>query len=112
MARFMARAGKQSYAELHAWSCAHAPEFWSLVWEFCGIRGARPGPALVHGDRMPGARWFPEAKLSFAENLLRRRDDADAIVFWGEGRIRRRLSHRNLYDLVSRIAQALADAGV
>ena len=112
MARFMARAGKQSYGELHAWSCTHAPEFWNLVWDFCEVQGVRAGPTIVHGDRMPGARWFPEAKLSFAQNLLRRRDDADAIVFWGEERIRRRLSHRNLYDLVSRIAQALADAGV
>jgi len=112
MARFMARAGKKSYDELHAWSCTHAAEFWTLLWDFCEVQGVRAGPALVHGDRMPGARWFPEAKLSFAQNLLRRRDGGEAIVFWGEDRIRRRLSHRNLYDLVSRIAQALADAGV
>jgi acetoacetyl-CoA synthetase len=112
MARFMARAGKKSYDDLHAWSCTHAAEFWNLLWDFCEVQGVRAGPTLVHGERMPGARWFPEAKLSFAQNLLRRRDDADAIVFWGEERIRRRLSHRNLYDLVSRIAQALADAGV
>jgi acetoacetyl-CoA synthetase len=112
MARFMARAGKRSYDELHAWSCTHAAEFWNLLWDFCEVQGARAGPTLVHGDRMPGAQWFPGAKLNFAQNLLRRRDEGDAIVFWGEDRIRRRLSHRNLHDLVSRIAQALADAGV
>jgi acetoacetyl-CoA synthetase len=61
---------------------------------------------------MPGAKWFPDAKLNFAENLLGRRDATDAIVFWGEDRVRRKLSHKNLYDLVSRLAQALADAGV
>jgi acetoacetyl-CoA synthetase len=108
----MARAGKKSFEELHAWSCQSAPEFWNLVWEFCEVQGRREGPALVDAGRMPGAQWFPQAQLNFAQNLLRRRDEHDAIVFWGEDRIRRRLSHRNLYDLVSRMAQALADAGV
>ena len=61
---------------------------------------------------MPGARWFPDARLNYAENLLRERDAAPAITFWGEDRVKRRLSKRQLYDLVSRIAQALADAGV
>jgi acetoacetyl-CoA synthetase len=108
----MARAGKKSYDELHAWSCDRAPEFWNLVWEFCEVQGRREGPTLVNGSRMPGAQWFPQAKLNFAQNLLRRRDGGDAILFRGEDRIRRRLSHKNLYDLVSRMAQALADAGV
>jgi acetoacetyl-CoA synthetase len=61
---------------------------------------------------MPGARWFPEARLNFSENLLRRRDGADAIVFWGEDRVRRRLSHRQLYDQVARVARALHAGGV
>ncbi len=108
----MRLAGKRSYAELHAWSIEHAEDFWNLVWEFGEVRGERRGPTLVDGQRMPGAQWFPQARLNYAENLLRRRDDADAIVFWGENRIRRRLSHQNLYILVSRLAQALADAGV
>jgi acetoacetyl-CoA synthetase len=108
----MALAGKKSYAELHAWSVERAEAFWNLLWEFCEVQGARAGPTLSSGERMPGAQWFPQAKLNFAQNLLRRRDDGDAIVFWGEERVRRRLSHRNLYDLVSRLAQALADVGV
>jgi acetoacetyl-CoA synthetase len=108
----MALAGKKSYEELHAWSVNEAEAFWNLVWQFCEVEGVRAGPTLVQASRMPGAQWFPQAKLNFAQNLLRRRDGGDAIVFWGEERIRRRLSHRNLYDLVSRMAQALADAGV
>jgi acetoacetyl-CoA synthetase len=108
----MARAGHRSYEELHAWSIARPEEFWNLVWDFCAVQGSRAGPALVDGDRMPGAQWFPQARLNFAQNLLRRRDEGEAIVFWGEDRVKRRLTHRNLYDLVSRIAQALADAGV
>ena len=112
MARFMARAGKKTYAELHAWSVAEREAFWNLVWDFCEVRGEKGGRTLADGERMPGAKWFPEGQLNFAENLLRRRDDGDAIVFWSEERIRRRLSHQQLHQLVSRLAQALADAGV
>jgi acetoacetyl-CoA synthetase len=112
LARFMALARKHSYEELHAWSVGQSEDFWNLVWDFCEVRGQKGARTLVDADRMPGAKWFPEGKLNFAENLLRRRDAADAIVFWGEDRVRRKLSHRNLYDLVSRLSQALADAGV
>ena len=112
MARFMARAGKKSYEDLHAWSIADREAFWNLVWDFCDAKGVRTGPTLVDGDKMPGARWYPEAKLSFAENLLRKRDGSDAIVFWGEDKVKKRLSGRNLYDLVSRLSQALAALGV
>src|SRR5882672_6613108 len=112
MARFMALAGKKSYDELHAWSVAERGAFWNLLWEFCEVKGQKGARTLVDGDRMPGAVWFPDARLNFAENLLRSRDHRDAIVFWGEDRVKRRLSHRNLFDLVSRLAQALADAGV
>src|SRR5688572_10391679 len=112
MAQFMARAGKKTYAELHAWSAGSSEAFWNLLWDFCAVKGEKGGRTLVDGGRMPGAKWFPDGKLNFAENLLRRRDDADAMVFWGEDRIRRKLSHKSLYVLVSRLQQALADAGV
>jgi acetoacetyl-CoA synthetase len=112
MHRFMKLAGKRSYAELHAWSIESSQEFWNLLWDFTEVRGARSGPTLVHADAMPGAQWFPEARLSFAENLLRKRDGSDALVFWGEDRVKRKLSHQELYDLVSRLAQALSAAGV
>jgi acetoacetyl-CoA synthetase len=112
LARFMRRAGCDDYASLHRWSIERSEEFWNLVWDFCEVRGARAGPVLVDGERMPGAQWFPQARLNFAENLLRRRDDADALVFWGEESVKRRFTHRQLYALVSRLAQALAAAGV
>jgi acetoacetyl-CoA synthetase len=100
------------YAALYAWSVAERADFWRLVWDFCAVRGEPGERVLVDGERMPGARWFPEARLNFAENLLRRRDDADALVFRGEDRVRRRLSHRELYEQVTRVAQALRAAGV
>jgi acetoacetyl-CoA synthetase len=67
---------------------------------------------LIDGDKMPGAQWFPDAKLNFAQNLLRRRDDETAMVFWGEDKVRRRMSFADVYDAVSRTAQALSAAGV
>jgi acetoacetyl-CoA synthetase len=112
MARFMALAGKKSYAELHAWSVAESEAFWSLLWEFAQVKGVRKGSTLIHKDRMPGAQWFPEARLNFAENLLRRRDASDAIIFWGEDRVKKKLSGEQLHALVSRLSQALVAAGV
>jgi acetoacetyl-CoA synthetase len=112
LARFMKLAGKSSYEELHRWSIGHGADFWELVWRFCQVRGD-PGPRRVtEPERMPGARWFPEGRLNYAENLLRERGASEAIVFWGEDRIKRRITHQNLHRLVSRLAQALADAGV
>ena len=112
LARFMERAGKKNYAELHRWSVEQGEEFWNLCWDFCTVAGAKGPRTLVDGERMPGARWFPEGRLNFAQNLLRARDESLAISFWGEDRVKKRLSRRELYGLVSRIAQALRAAGV
>jgi len=54
---------------LYRWSIQEPERFWRSVWSFGGIRGEPGEVTLRHGDRMPGARWFPEAKLNFAENL-------------------------------------------
>jgi acetoacetyl-CoA synthetase len=112
LARFMKLAGKSSYAELHRWSVESSPDFWELLWRFCQVRGEPGGRRLINPERMPGAKWFPEGRLNYAENLLRERGASDAIVFWGEERIKRRITQENLHDLVSRLAQALADVGV
>jgi len=118
MTAFMAFAGErvgrsfQGYDDLHGWSVADLEGFWSAVWDFCGVIGDKGERVLVDGDRMPGAAFFPDARLNYAENLLRRSDDGDAIVFWGEDKVRRRLSWRELNDLVSKMQQALAAAGV
>jgi acetoacetyl-CoA synthetase len=114
LARFMAKAGQAgaSYEELHRWSIDNREQFWELVWDFCGVKGEKGARRLVDGDRMPGAKFFPDARLNFAENLLGERSDADAIVFRGEDRVKRRMSRSELHDLVSRLQQALAAAGV
>lgn len=106
-------AGVDDYAGLWRWSVAAPQEFWRLVWDFTGIIGDGPGTVVVDDiHKMPGAAWFPEARLNFAENLLRRNDDADALVFWGEDQVKRRLSFAALHALVSRLQQALKAAGV
>ena len=71
------------YAALHSWSVERPDQFWDLMWDWAEIRGHKGAKVVENVNRMPGATWFPEARLNFAENLLRRRDDADALVFWG-----------------------------
>ena len=101
------------YPALYAWSIAAPERFWQSVWSFTGVIAERRGEqVLEHPERMPGARWFPQARLNFAENLLRRRDEATALVFWGEDRVRRRWSYRELYERVACLRQALVDLGV
>ena len=101
------------YASLHAWSVAEPEKFWQSMWDFGGVIAETQGAEILRdGDRMPGATWFPDAKLNFAENLLRRRDDSSALVFRGETGIERKMSHAGLYALVSRISQAMAASGI
>ncbi|MCK6376989.1 MAG: acetoacetate--CoA ligase [Zoogloea sp.] len=100
------------YAALHEWSIDQPAEFWTSIWEYGEVKGSRGDVVLESGDRMPGARWFPGAQLNFAENLLRQRDDSDALVFWGEDRVHNRLSHGDLYRQVAHFAAALKDMGV
>ncbi|MER8978457.1 acetoacetate--CoA ligase [Mesorhizobium sp. M0870] len=94
-----------SYSQLHAWSVDDREGFWSLVWDFCGIVGDKGDNLLVDGDKMPGASFFPDATLNFAENLLKKTDSGDAIVFRGEDKVERRLSWNELHALTSRLQQ-------
>lgn len=101
------------YDALYDWSIAHPEAFWSHVWDFCGVIAETKGDrVLIDGDRMTAARFFPDARLNFAENLLRRRDDGVAIVFRGEDKVQRRLTFAELYDRVARLARALHAQGV
>ena len=101
-----------NYAELHAWSCGEREKFWYAIWQFCDVVGSPGGTILVDRDRMPGASWFPVARLNFAENLLRQRDDTPAIIFRGEEQLKSRVTWNELYGEVSRLAQALRAQGV
>ena len=103
------------YSALFRWSTDESEAFWREVWSDAGIVGEPGRRTLVDADKMPGARWFPDARLNFAENLLKDRslDDAgDALVFWGEDKVKRRVSNADLVASVYRVAQGLRAAGV
>ena len=98
---------------LWQWSVEQPAAFWNDVWDFCGVIGKRGGGSVLDDPaRLPGAIWFPQARLNFAENLLRHRGEGEAMVFWGEDKVKRRLSHDQLYALVSRLAAAMRAQGV
>ncbi|MGE5194185.1 MAG: acetoacetate--CoA ligase [Deltaproteobacteria bacterium] len=101
------------YPALYRWSIEESADFWQAVWEFCGIIASRPADKVVVGfDKMPGARWFPGARLNFAENLLRFRDERRALVFWNESGFQRALTYAELYGQAARMADALRGLGV
>src|SRR4026209_1574631 len=96
-----------SYPDFYRWSLERPQEFWADTRDFCGVIASRKGATvLVDGDKMPGARWFPEARLNIAENLMRRGDRGDALVSWDENGFRRRVSYSDLTSDVSRAVQA------
>ncbi|HKH33986.1 MAG TPA: acetoacetate--CoA ligase [Beijerinckiaceae bacterium] len=123
LARFMRVLGEREgvkldgYAALHRFSIDNREAFWSAVWDEFGVIGEK-GKRILVDDRMPGATFFPDARLNFAENLLRRNDGGEAIVFRGEADprlksgVEARLSWAELYALVSRLQQWLASQGV
>ena len=98
--------------DFHRFSIEHLEDFWAAFWEFADVIGERGNTIAADLDKMPGARFFPDARLNFAQNLLRRRDDEPAIIFRGEDRVEQTMSHAELYDAVSRFAQALTGMGV
>ena len=100
------------YPSLHAFSISHPAEFWRSLWTFTGVRGSMGERVVLDFDRMPGAQFFPDARLNFAENLLRRTGDDAAIVFRGENGASRSLSWNDLHRDVARFASALRDRGV
>jgi acetoacetyl-CoA synthetase len=118
LTRFMRVAGERAgrtfddYADLWQWSVDERPAFWDTLWDFCGVIGAKGDTVLEDGAAMPGARWYPDARLNFAENLLRYRDERPALVFRGEDGTRMTLTYGGLYRAVAGVAAGLRAAGV
>ncbi|MBK9020196.1 MAG: acetoacetate--CoA ligase [Sulfuritalea sp.] len=110
--RWNRRLAGADYSDLHAWSIEHPEEFWVSVWEQCDVIGDIGATVVTDREKMPGARWFPEARLNFAENLLCRPMAGDALVFWGEDKVRGSVSHAELYQAVAQTAAALRALGV
>jgi acetoacetyl-CoA synthetase len=100
------------YESLWRWSIEDLSGFWDLVWDESGLIGDKGKTVLANSDKMPGARFFPGARVNYAENLLRRRDRGTALIFRDEKGRERQLTFRELYDLTSRWVQAFKAAGV
>jgi acetoacetyl-CoA synthetase len=102
-----------NYDELYQWSVSDIPAFWGAMWDFCGVIASRSFDKVVDDPaRMPGARWFSGARLNFAENLLRFRDERTAIIFAGEGREAARITYAELFVRVARLAHSMRQAGI
>jgi len=102
-----------SYHQLWNWSVENIPDFWATMWEFADIKASRGYTEVVDDlSKFPGARWFSGARLNFAENLLRYRDDQTAFIFKGETQKSATMTYAELYDTVARLAKSLREIGV
>jgi len=102
-----------SYDELYDWSIKEIPDFWAAVWEFAPIKASRQYDQVIDDlNHFPGTKWFTGARLNFAENLLRYRDEHTAFIFKGETQKSARMSYAELYDAVARVAKSLRQMGV
>ena len=119
MYRFMTQVNQtynqnfSDYTALWEWSVDQLEDFWKIAWDFLDIKASTPYREVIQDkDKMPGAKFFPGSKLNFAENLLRFRDDRQALIFRGEDMVRRTLTYKELYDQVAQIAAALKAQGI
>ena len=102
----------KGYEDFWRWSVENKDWFWANVWDFCHVTGDQGKTVFKQGKEFQEGRFFPDSKINFAENLLRRRDDTVAIVFKGEDKVERSLTFNQLYDQVSQVCQALKAEGV
>jgi acetoacetyl-CoA synthetase len=103
----------EEYSPLYQWSIDNIPEFWASFWEYADIKYSKPFNSVVDDlNKMPGAKWFEGARLNFAENLLRYRDNHRAFTFRGETQKSATMSYAKLYDYVARLAKSLREIGV
>ena len=119
MTRFMAHINKkhgtqfETYKDLYQWSIDNIPDFWAAMWEYGEIKASQDYETVVDDlGKFPGAKWFVGAKLNFAENILRYRDDHTALIFRGETQKKTKMSYAELYDTVARLAKSLREMGV
>ncbi len=102
-----------SYDALHDYSVNEQEKFWVDVWDFGEVKAETRGTrVIVDGDKMPGAKYFPDARLNYTENMLTRRDDDPQIVFRGEDKVNRSWTAKEIYDTTSRLHAGLAGLGL
>lgn len=113
LTRFMHQSNFTSYDDLYQFSIENTGEFWARLWDFCEIIAPTKGEVfLERKEDIEKAVFFPQAKLNFAENLLRFRGDSIAIEFYGEDKVRQIFSYDELYIEVAKIADTLKKWGI
>lgn len=101
------------YADAWAWSTTEIEAFWGSLWDFFGIQSSAPYTTVLESRMMPGARWFPGARLNYAEHALRHADDgAPAIIFQSEIRPRTEIGWNQVRAHVASVAASLRRMGV
>lgn len=102
-----------TYDELYHWSVEDPDKFWKATWQFCHISAGLQGSTVIENrEEMEHARFFPQSRLNYAENLLQQRGPSDALVFWGENKVKQRLTHDELRQRVAELAGALRELGI
>ncbi|MAH05691.1 MAG: acetoacetate--CoA ligase [Alphaproteobacteria bacterium] len=100
------------YPSFYFWSIEHAEDFWSEYWDYAGLIGDKGNVVIANKDQIEQAKFFPEARINYAENMLKRRDEAPAIIFKTEQGPERTDSFADVYAAVSKIRQAMVNEGV
>ncbi len=119
MTRFMSAVNEKynksfsNYFELYDWSVSSITDFWKMVWDFVDIKASAKYEQVIDDlNKFPGARWFPGAKLNFAENMLRYRDSKTAVIFKRETDDPVYITYEELYKITAGLAQALRNDGI
>ena len=102
----------KDYDALHKWSCQKGGKFWDRLWDFAGLVGQKGEQIVANEIKMPGAQYFPDAQINYAENLLKYSGDEEAIVFRSEDKFESRLTRNQLHEMVSRFQQAFIADGL
>ena len=99
--------------DLYRWSVEKIPDFWEAMWKFSGIIASKPYDKIVKNlSIFPGTEWFPGAKLNFAENLLKYKDNQLAFIFQGETKVSKQMTYSELKKIVARLAKSLKEMGI
>ncbi len=101
-----------AYPALYEWSVTNIPDFWAAMWDFADIKFSKSYDTVIDDLTKMPAKWFPGARLNFAENLLRYRDDQVALIFNGEDQKKEKMTYAELYDEVARVARSLRNMGI
>ena len=103
---------KNTYKSLHDWSVSKKDEFWSSVWDFTNIQGIKKQPVIEKEKDFINSKFFKNSTLNFTENLIQKDNNDDAIVFYSEQKICKRLSWRDLKIKVNKLSNHFKKIGI